>query len=112
MAQSSYMQEYTQAALTAPGRGVVIDTSDFGQVPGAFEAIIASIDTNVTIRIDYSSSATFASDVVEGVPITITSNKSVVLPILPIRRYAALNFVSETGGTAATVAGNAVIFRS
>jgi len=92
----------THAQLTAPGDGSSLKLQ--GRHPSNVEGkvTVAVIDTNVVVRYDHSNVSTFAT-VVKGVEVTITANGSYAIPVRAGYKYVRPVFVSETGGTAATV---------
>lgn len=98
-----YINKPTAQVLSAPGRTTTINVGTLGLPIGSYEVVVAAINTNVVVSVDESSSATFASDVVKHDTRTITANGTYIFPVYSLRPYIALNFDSETGGTAATV---------
>lgn len=96
--------------LTAPGNGDgVVDCEVNSTVNLQLETTVASIDTSVSYRMQYSSVSNFASDTVLGPLRTVTANGVHGTGESPMRRYARPVFAAEAGGTAATV--NFVVYK-
>lgn len=89
--------------LTAAGNGTSIDTSGFKN--HSFYVTVASIDTNVVVRIEGSTDdSTFANIDVAGTDITYTANGTYLLSKAEFpMKYARVVFVSESGGTGVTL---------
>lgn len=91
----------THAQLDAPGNGSTLRLDDKGFTSGVGEITVASIDTNVTVRYDYSNDG--FSTTIKGPEETYTANGVYAQPILNGYKACRPVFVAETGGTAATL---------
>jgi hypothetical protein len=74
------------------------------------EFVVAAINTNVIVRLEFSNDRAFASGVYFTPELTITANGNYAISSAPVKRYCRARFVSEAGGTAATVDVNMNIF--
>lgn len=91
----------THAQLTAPGNGEIVVSGTVQAAGGQGEITLAAVDTNVVVRYDYSNDN--FSTTATGIPVTLTANGTHVVPVLPGYAQVRPVFVSEAGGTAATL---------
>ena len=92
---------YTLAQLTAPGNSSSVGLGNTMPANAVFDITIASINTDCTVEVQASDDN--FSTIVHGISKTITANGVYALSV-PINHNAVrLSFVSETGGTAATI---------
>ena len=91
----------TLTQLTAPGTTAWVEMGRLKPASADLEVIVAAINTNVVVKVEYSEdgSAVAASSLSE----TITANGTYNIPLSVRYRLVRLNFVSEAGGTDATV---------
>jgi len=98
------MSNFTQttwAQLTAPGVTPGRSTNKFNNV--SISATIANINTNVVLRVEGSNNGTNWGTI-STADLTVTANSTVFFNFSNIAvGNVRLNFVSESGGTAATV---------
>ena len=107
----TYFQDtifFTDTTLTAPGDGTVLQVASnnfFATKSYSLSVTVAEIDTNVVVRLDGSIDGTNYAPIIAAQ--TITSNGSYIYSVAdrPVKFVKAI-FVSESGGTAATVAFN------
>lgn len=89
----------TQTQLTAPGV-----TSDLQLAPYAgprwFRVVVATIDTNVTVRSESTDGTTVTA---QSPDFVLTANGTYLIPVYADNSHVQFNFVSEAGGTAATL---------
>ena len=104
-------RDYTTTLLTetlsAPGNGTAItDMDEYDEFVG--QMVVALIDTNVVMRIEVSNDGTnYCNRDENGVDLTITTNGTYDFVFKNKGHYSCrFVFVSESGGTAATVACN------
>lgn len=91
----------TQTQLTAPGTSAYLQLST-GRASKWYEITIATIDTNVIVQVEYSTTGSGAATKLAPA-VTFTENGTYVLPVFDVAKYVRFNFVSESGGTAATI---------
>ncbi|MFX1499334.1 MAG: hypothetical protein ACFFDH_00055 [Promethearchaeota archaeon] len=91
----------THAQLTEPGNGEVVDVAKIQPASGEYEVTVATIDTDVTVRMDYSDDG--FSTVVQGAEYQIGANGTFVFKTAVGYRQMRPVFVAETGGTAVTL---------
>ena len=104
----TYFQDtifFTDTSLSAPGDGTVLQVASnnfFATKSYTLTATVASINTNVVIRLDGSIDGTNYAPIIAAQ--TITSNGTSVYNVAntPVR-WIRPKFISEAGGTAATV---------
>ena len=95
--------------LTAAGVGdKIADTQGASSL--SCEVVVASINTNVVVRLEFSNDLAFGSGVFFSPDLTITANGNYAISSAPVKKYCRARFVSETGGSAATVDFNMNIF--
>ena len=107
----TYFQDtifFTDTSLSAPGDGTVLQVASnnfFATKSYTLTATVASINTNVVIRLDGSIDGTNYAPIIAAQ--TITSNGTSVYSVAdrPVKFVKAV-FVSEAGGTDATVLFN------
>ena len=93
---------YISTQLTAAGNGDgVANTGLIGADSGELQVVVATIDTNVVVRVDHSDDA--FTTTIPGPEQTITADGTYVFPIATSYERSRPVFVSEAGGTAATV---------
>lgn len=94
----------TSTQLDAPGNGDA--PLEIGKLQPAgvnLEVTVASIDTSVVIKVEYSDDG-FSTTPVDGISYTLTANGIYQIPVSPVGgREMRPVFVSEAGGTGATV---------
>lgn len=103
----TYFQDtlfYNAGTLTAPGTTTAVEVysnNKFSTKNYALVVTVANIDTNVVVRLDGSIDGTNYGALISN---TITANGTYVYNIsgCPMK-FLRGNFLSETGGTAATV---------
>lgn len=104
----SYFQDTifdTSAVLTAPGNGNLLQVAvnnTFSTTDYTLIVTVASINTNVIVQLDGTIDNTNFAPIIG--PQTITANGTYVYSVSgrPVK-YIRPQFVSESGGTAATV---------
>jgi hypothetical protein len=69
-----------------------------------YKLVVATIDTNVVVRLEYANTSG-GSITGRSIDYTITANGTYILPVFPLDNFVHLNFVSESGGTGATITG-------
>ena len=107
----TYFQDtifFTDTSLSAPGDGTVLQVASnnfFATKSYTLTVTVASIDTNVVVRLDGSIDGTNYAPIIAAQ--TITSNGTTIYSVAdrPVKFVKAV-FVSETGGTTATVLFN------
>lgn len=95
--------------LTEAGVGDSI-ANTLGASSLSCEFIVAAINTNVVVRLEFSDDRTFGSGAYFSPELTITANGNYAISSAPVKRYCRARFVSETGGTDATVDINMNVF--
>lgn len=98
-----FTQFAAETQLTAPGTTQALDVTAFSRIHCQY--VITTINTNVVVRLEGSNDGTNWSNLAQGeVDTTRTANGaySFVITGIPLFRIR-FNFVSETGGTAATI---------
>jgi hypothetical protein len=94
-------QQRVQTQLTAPGTTAKLKLTQ--RVGDKFyKVVLATVDTNIIVRVEYTNTSA-GSVTGRGQDITLTANGTYTLPVFPLDNFVYLNFVSETGGTGATV---------
>ena len=107
----TYFQDtifFTDTSLSAPGDGTVLQVASnnfFATKSYTLTVTVASINTNVVVRLDGSIDGTNYAPIITAQ--TITDNGTTVYSVAdrPVKFVKAV-FVSEAGGTAATVLFN------
>ena len=99
---------FTDATLIAPGDGTSLQVAlnnFFSTKSYTFMVTVTEIDTNVVVRLDGSIDGTNYAPIISAQ--TITSNGTTIYSVAdrPVKFVKAV-FVSEAGGTAATVLFN------
>jgi len=90
--------------LSAPGTSQEAEVNAFDKY--TVQLLVASIDTNVVVRIEGSTDGTnFANLDVDQVNTTITANGAYLFKVPTQVSFLRYEFVSESGGTAATITG-------
>lgn len=94
--------ENTWTQLTAPGTTATVST--IGVYHHTVQYVIASINANIVARVEGSLDGTswFNLDD-QGYDITVVSNGTYMVQYDGLFKYVRFNFVSESGGTAATI---------
>jgi len=95
--------EHTFAQLTAPGSTTGFATA--GRNNHSVYLTVAAINTTVVVRIEGSAdNSAWANLDISGLDTTLTANGTYLfaIPETPMA-YIRVTFVSETGGTAATI---------
>lgn len=96
---------FSSQAFTAPGNGTsiqVADTDSFSTKNYSLFATVGSINTNVIVCLDGSIDGTNWSKIIANQTITGNGTTHYTVANCPVR-YIRPVFVSEAGGTAATV---------
>lgn len=97
------LQEYTFTTLTAPGNSLPVGGN--GNSLHTFFVTIANINTSVTIKFEGSVDKTnWANLDDEEALLTYTTNGTRKVWFTGLTKYVRVVFVSEVGGTAATIA--------
>jgi hypothetical protein len=89
----------TQTQLTAPGVTADLKLSPYAG-PRWFKVVVATIDTNIVVRSESTDGTTVTAQTPNT---TITANGTYLIPVYADNSHVQFNFVSEAGGTAATV---------
>jgi hypothetical protein len=89
--------------MTASGYGPTFNVQSLGNPMCSLDMVVANINTSVTMRVDQSSSPTFASDIIKGPETTYNFNGTYQIPYQTTKPYVRAFFVSEVGGTTVTV---------
>ncbi len=99
---SRFNQFAAETQLTAPGTTQALDVTPYTRVNCQY--VIASINTNVVVRLEGSNDGTNWSNLAQGeVDTTRTANGTFnFITTAPLYRVR-FNFVSESGGTTATI---------
>jgi len=91
----------TQTQLTAPGTTAKLKLTQ--RVGDKFyKVVLATVDTNVVVRVEYANTSA-GSVTGRSQDYTLTANGTYTLPVFPLDNFVYFNFVSETGGTGATL---------
>ena len=95
----------TESTLTAPAAGTALQVAVnnlFSTKDYTFIVTVASVDTNVIVRLEGSVDGTNYAPIIANQ--TITANGTTVYSVAsrPVK-WVKTNWVSEAGGTAATV---------
>ena len=104
----NYFQDtifYTDSALSAPGSGTALQVAvnnTFSIKDYTLIATIASVNTNVIVRLDGSVDGTNYAPIISDKTITTNGSHSYHVHGSPVK-WIRPEFVSESGGTAATV---------
>lgn len=100
----------THAQLTAASTATT--PANIGNIQPAsaeFLVTVASINTNVVVVPEYSNDG-FSTVAAKGAPVTITANGVYTIPASVNYKDRRLYFLSESGGTAATIDVQMVTF--
>lgn len=92
-----------QTQLTAPGSTAGLALGQYGGGNKFYKVVVASINTNCVLRVEFSSTQAFSAVTAQRPDVTITANGTYILDVKPAGNFARLTFVSETGGTAVTI---------
>jgi hypothetical protein len=95
----SFRKRRTQTQLTAPGTTAHIEMSKMRGVK-YFSLVCATLNTSVTVRVENTNGTSVVS---QGIDQVISTNGTFNIPVFPASSHVRLNFVSEVGGTAATI---------
>lgn len=101
MALKTKVTTKTHVQLTAPGNAEIVTIGNIQPASAAYEVTVATIDTSVAVRMDYSDDG-FSTSVV-GETNTIVADGVFVFPAVTRYRQMRPVFAAEVGGTAATV---------
>ncbi len=96
--------------LTAPGGSTVLEVGNQPIVKLVAKVTVASINTNVVIRFETDESTSFSAVTGQTLDETITANGTYLFDVPVDNSFVRLNFVSEAGGTAATVACDFILY--
>jgi len=94
--------ESSETQLTVPGATPNLSAENYNQ--GTFQYVIGTIDTDVVVRFEGSLDGTnfYNLDVTEA-DTTQTTNGTFAAKFTGKNKFVRFNFVSESGGTAATI---------
>lgn|SRR5574343_697347 len=95
----AFKNSRTQTQLTAPGTTAHLPISKNGGVK-YFSLVCATLNTSVTVRVENTNGTSVVS---QGIDQVISANGTYNIPVFPASSHIRLNFVSEVGGTAATI---------
>lgn len=95
----------TQTALTAPGNGSAVQVAEndlFSTTSYSLLTTVASINTNVIVRLEGSIDGTDYATIINNTTYTANGTFSLNVTGIPMK-FVRPVFVSESGGTTATV---------
>jgi len=95
----------TQAALTAPANGSAVQVAEndlFSTTSYSLLTTVANINTNVVVRLEGSIDGTDYATIINNTTYTGNGTFSLNVTGIPMK-FVRPVFVSESGGTAATV---------
>lgn len=102
----AYTNRRTQTTLTDPGTTTSLKLAPYA-ASRHYRLVVATINTSIVVRAEYQATSGGAVTG-RGMDYTITANGTYSLPVFPIDSFVRFNFVSEVGGTAASVAATLV----
>jgi len=94
---------YVNAQLTAPGNGTTFKVDQLGAPNALCRVVVAAINTNVIVRVEQSVNSNFSTIDQRTPDTTITANGNYEIDYQIRHPFVRVVFVSETGGTAATL---------
>ncbi len=97
----AYTNKRSQTQLTAPGTTATLPLAKYG-ASRWYQVVVATIDTNVVLRVEYTNTAS-GSVTARSQDFTLTANGTYTLAVFGQDNFTRLNFVSESGGTNATI---------
>lgn len=89
----------TQTQLTAPGVTADLKLAPYAG-PRWFQVVVAAINTSVVVRSESTDGTTVTAQTPD---VTITANGTYLIPVYASNSHVQFNWVSEAGGTAATL---------